>query len=87
MLIENVNIFDYVLSEEGVQTSTGIELYMDEIATSGGFNTDQFIALPRPKRLHIAARWLARRHLGTCIQDASRVKAAANRDSKLPEFR
>jgi len=71
---DGIGIFDYELTEKSVMTSAEINLYIDDIARSAGLDTFRFIDLPKPKRVQIAARWLAKRQLDVVVQDLTRVR-------------
>lgn len=75
MTADGADIFDYVLTEQSVKSSAGIELYIDEIALSAGLDTFRFIDLPKRQRVQIAARWMAKRQLDLVVQDMMRVRA------------
>ena len=74
MTADGIGIFDYELTEKSVLTSAEINLYIDDIARSAGLDTFRFIDLPKPRRVQIAARWLAKRQLDVVVQDLTRVR-------------
>lgn len=77
MTADGIGIFDYELTEQSVRTSAEINLYIDDIARSAGLDTFRFIDLPKPKRVQIAARWLAKRQLDVVVQDLTRVRLSS----------